>query len=163
MKRKYSVNEFKELCKYIRSENKFFSITTDYIVGFPTETSKLFKDEVINLSKLKFASMHIFPYSSRKNTAASKYKNQVSDYQKHQRFTIVNEIKHECEKQYLKQFINKVTTVLFEKSKEKDIQIGHSEYCFSVKVKTNQSLTGELHKVKITELKNNHLFGKIYN
>jgi threonylcarbamoyladenosine tRNA methylthiotransferase MtaB len=44
MQRKYTIQKFFKLCKYIRFKNPLASITTDCIVGFPTETSKDFNE-----------------------------------------------------------------------------------------------------------------------
>jgi tRNA A37 methylthiotransferase MiaB len=62
-------------------------------------------------------------------------------------------------KKYLQTFINKEVNVLFEHNKEKNVQIGHSEYSFIVKVNTKKSLWNELRKVKIIKMTNNDLFG----
>jgi threonylcarbamoyladenosine tRNA methylthiotransferase MtaB len=83
MKRKYTVSHFINLCEYARSLNPYISISTDYIVGFPTESIKQFENSIINLQHIKFSDMHIFPYSQRKNTLASTFKNLVSDNEKH--------------------------------------------------------------------------------
>ena len=42
MNRKYTIEQFYELCKYIRTKYKLASISTDYIVGFNNETIDTF-------------------------------------------------------------------------------------------------------------------------
>lgn len=161
MRRKYTIKDFKKMCTYARNKNPLISITTDYIAGFPTETKKYFDESMENLKKIKFASMHIFPYSKRPNTYASSLNNLVSDNEKKERFDKVQKLKNNMQKQYLRHFINKKIKVLFEKSNEKNIQIGHSEYFFSVKVKTNKALTNRLLNVKIIDIKNNQTLGEL--
>jgi threonylcarbamoyladenosine tRNA methylthiotransferase MtaB len=161
MKRRYSVEDFVQLCKYIRNKNPLVSITTDYIVGFPTETKDCFRESLENLAKIKFCYMHIFPYSAREGTYASKLMNIVSDTEKKTRFTATADLISKLQTQYLKQFIGKTVNVLFEKSNETNIQKGHSEYFFMVKLKTHRNLTNQLMKVKITSLKHNQLFGTL--
>jgi threonylcarbamoyladenosine tRNA methylthiotransferase MtaB len=95
MKRKYSFEEYMILCNYILSKNRLFSITTDYIVGFATETRDLFMDTVHSLKTAPLAHMHIFPYSQRPHTAASLLKNLVSDTEKRIRFKMLEEINNE--------------------------------------------------------------------
>jgi threonylcarbamoyladenosine tRNA methylthiotransferase MtaB len=161
MKRKYTVQDFVDLCKNIRQKNKYASITTDYIVGFPSETKQDFLLSCQNLEKINFADMHIFPFSARPFTPASKLPSLVSDYEKRQRFNKINEIRKQSQAKYLKQFINKNVHVLFEHSTNPHLQIGHSEYFFKVAIKTNQNLVNKMKLVKITKLENLQLFGEL--
>ena len=55
MHRRYTIEEIVKLVKLIRKFNLFASITTDYIVGFPTENNQTFTDALKNLQKIKFA------------------------------------------------------------------------------------------------------------
>lgn len=161
MNRAYAVSDFMKLCQYARSKNPLISLTTDYIVGFPTETVTFFNISLKNLKKIKFCNMHIFPFSNRKNTKASTLNNSVSDTEKHRRFKMINILNKKMQLNYLKQFVGKKVKVLFEKSNESNIQVGHSEYFFKVKIKSNKFLTGQLLKVKIKTLNNSQLFGEI--
>lgn len=54
------------------------SITTDVIVGFPSETDDLFNETITTINKIKFSKLHVFPYSLREGTKASQMDNQVS-------------------------------------------------------------------------------------
>jgi threonylcarbamoyladenosine tRNA methylthiotransferase MtaB len=139
--------------------NPFFSITTDYIAGFATETEELFLNSVNNLEKLPLAHMHIFPYSSRPFTAASHLRNLVNDSVKKQRINILEKVNEKLNVQYLRRFIGKTVNVLFEKTDDLNLQHGHSEYHFMVFVKTTKRLSSELLSVKISEFKNKQLFG----
>jgi threonylcarbamoyladenosine tRNA methylthiotransferase MtaB len=159
MNRIYSVEKFISLCKYIRKQSKYASITTDYIVGFPTETKQDFNISLSNLKKIKFCDMHIFPYSPRKNTPALLMKNIVREKEKTERFNIVKSLNKKLQAEYLKQFINKTVNVLFEKPKTIGIANGHSEYFFSVNVKTKKDLVNQLHNVKITKVINGEVYG----
>lgn len=161
MRRKYSLKEFINLCKYIRIKNKFVSITTDYIVGFPTETSDQFIDSLKNLNILKFSDMHLFPFSSRPFTVASKLKNIVSDSEKKMRFMKINKLNIQLQNEYLRQFIGKTVNVLFENSNKENTQSGHSEYFFMVNINTSQNLTNKLLKVLVVSMTDNQLFGRI--
>lgn len=161
MNRKYTIKQFNELCKYARKHNPKISLTTDYIVGFPTETESCFKNSLINLKKIKFCDIHIFPYSQRKNTLASKLKNLVSDYAKHKRFHVIQSLNESNKINYLKRFIDQRVNILFEKSNEENIQVGHSEYFFKVKVSTSENLTNKLLKVTIKKIEGNQLFGEL--
>jgi threonylcarbamoyladenosine tRNA methylthiotransferase MtaB len=159
MNRKYSISEYINLVNYIRTKNKLFSISTDVIVGYPTETETDFKESFSNINKLKFADMHIFPYSIRNNTVAARLKNIVSDKQKRDRFDKIDTMNDKNKKMYLKNFINKIVNVIFEKPKDANIQQGHSEYYFMVYVNTKQNLYRKKIKIKIIKLIGDKLFG----
>jgi threonylcarbamoyladenosine tRNA methylthiotransferase MtaB len=70
MNRKYNTSEYLELVGKLR---KFFpdcSITTDVIVGFPTETDEDFRENLEFIKAVKFHKIHIFRYSKRSGTPA---------------------------------------------------------------------------------------------
>jgi threonylcarbamoyladenosine tRNA methylthiotransferase MtaB len=144
MKRKYTIAEFLKICQYIRKKSPLTSITTDLIVGFPTETKEDFNNSIINIKLIEFANMHIFPYSSRPMTQASKLKNIVTDKDKKDRMIQIEELNQYLESNYLKKFINKEVNVLFERPKEPGIQTGHSQFCFTVNVTTKKQLVNQL-------------------
>ena len=72
MNRKYTSKEYLRTVKRIRKYFKNPAITTDVIVGFLGETKKEFKETCRTIKKVKFASMHIFPFSMRTGTVAEK-------------------------------------------------------------------------------------------
>ena len=72
MNRKYTKEQFVEKVELIRKYFPNCAITTDVIVGFPTETDEDFAETVETIKKCDFYEMHIFPYSKRDGTVASK-------------------------------------------------------------------------------------------
>jgi threonylcarbamoyladenosine tRNA methylthiotransferase MtaB len=92
MNRHYLVTNFIKLVNKIRDRNPLFSITTDYIVGFCTETLEQFKDSIENLNKIRFSNIHLFPFSSMKGTKAFDFKNIVSNTERTRRFKILSEL-----------------------------------------------------------------------
>lgn len=72
MNRHYTTEEFKDSVKLIRKYFPLAGITTDIIVGFPTETDEDFEDTLKFVEDIKFSQLHIFPYSKRDGTVASK-------------------------------------------------------------------------------------------
>ncbi|MDR2636312.1 MAG: tRNA (N(6)-L-threonylcarbamoyladenosine(37)-C(2))-methylthiotransferase MtaB [Mycoplasmataceae bacterium] len=161
MNRKYAFDSFKQLCMYIRKKSIDASITTDYIVGFPTETNERFSDGCKNLESLKLSNIHIFPFSSHKNTPASKLKNIVSDTQKSLRFKVIENINKKNRNAYLHSMINKTANVLFEQTKDKQYQNGHSEYFFKVYVKTTKDLSKKQSCVKLQKIFRDGVLGII--
>ncbi|RTZ60011.1 MAG: tRNA (N(6)-L-threonylcarbamoyladenosine(37)-C(2))-methylthiotransferase MtaB, partial [Gammaproteobacteria bacterium] len=72
MKRGYTAEEFEEKVTQIVERRPITAIGTDVIVGFPTEGEKEFEETLEFVKRLPFAYMHIFPYSDRPFTKASK-------------------------------------------------------------------------------------------
>lgn len=72
MNRRYTIEKFIEITDRIRKEFPTACISTDLIVGFKGETDAEFEDTFKNLQRIGFDFMHIFPYSIRSGTAASK-------------------------------------------------------------------------------------------
>lgn len=75
MNRKYDTEYYYEKTSLIRKYFPLAGITTDVIVGFPTESDKDFDDGLDFIKRCVFSDIHVFPYSSREGTlAARKYK-----------------------------------------------------------------------------------------
>lgn len=74
MNRRYSPDEFEQTCKLIRKYFPSASITTDVIVGFPNETEQEFEETYQFIKRINFSGLHIFPYSHRSGTVASREK-----------------------------------------------------------------------------------------
>ncbi|ASJ89285.1 MAG: threonylcarbamoyladenosine tRNA methylthiotransferase MtaB [Candidatus Malacoplasma girerdii] len=162
MNRKYTVKDFIALCDYIRCKNPLMSITTDYIVGYSNETQEFHTNAIENLKQIKFAFMNIFPYSERKNTAASFTKSIVSDTEKFNRTKEITKLANTITHEYLKQFINETVDVYFEYPKNPNVQQGHSQYFFMVYIPHKQSLQHQLHQVKITKVDvDNKVYGEL--
>jgi len=74
MDRGYTKEEYAEVVNFITEKRPLTSIGTDVIVGFPTEDEKDFEETYEFLKELPIAYMHIFPYSDRPFTKASRIK-----------------------------------------------------------------------------------------
>ena len=70
MRRRYTRTEFTNSVGRVRSAVPNCSITTDIIVGFPTETSLDHSKTMELVDDIGFADVHIFPYSERPGTSA---------------------------------------------------------------------------------------------
>lgn len=93
MNRTYTQKEYWELVDKIRTLSPGIALTTDIIVGFPTETDAEFEETVKVMEEVKFESAFIFKYSERKGTVASqKFPDDVSDKVKTDRIMRLNEL-----------------------------------------------------------------------
>ena len=160
MNRRYTTEEFREICKILRAAYKDVIFTTDIIVGFPGETEGEFKQTYEFLKEIKMYKMHIFKYSPKRGTAATKFKNQIDSKIKDERSKILLELSDKNEIEYNETYINKTVTVLFEEA-EKGYFKGHTGNYLAVKVKTDKDLTDKLLKVKIEKLEKLELIGTL--
>jgi len=93
MNRWYAQKEYLALVKKIKSKIKNAQISTDIIVGFPTETNKQFQNTVQLAKKVGFAYAYISKYSPRPNTAAVKaFKDNIPYAEKEHRFHMLDQL-----------------------------------------------------------------------
>jgi tRNA-2-methylthio-N6-dimethylallyladenosine synthase len=78
MNRQYQADRFINICKKIKKQNKDFRITTDAIVGFPTETDDDFEEtnELMKICDIEM--VYIGKFSPRKGTVAWKLEDNIS-------------------------------------------------------------------------------------
>jgi len=152
MNRKYTIEEFTDLCNYIRSKMPNVAITTDYIVAFPSETEQYYKDSIDNLNKLKLANMNVFIYSRRKDTMADKkWKKDINPTIARKRYNEVVKLKDKYQKEYLETLIGKKLDVIVERSVIPTMH-GYSSEFVKVVFNTKKNMHTQLVKVVATEI-----------
>ncbi|MCS6957893.1 MAG: tRNA (N(6)-L-threonylcarbamoyladenosine(37)-C(2))-methylthiotransferase MtaB [Aquificaceae bacterium] len=92
MERGYKVENYAKLVEQIVKKRPITAIGTDIIVGFPSETEEDFWETYRLLQELPIAYMHVFPYSDRPFTKASKMEGKVSSAIKEERVKILKEL-----------------------------------------------------------------------
>ncbi|MDO8471980.1 MAG: MiaB/RimO family radical SAM methylthiotransferase [bacterium] len=93
MNRRYSQAEYLKLVDDIRTAVPDIIISTDIIVGFPTETDADFTETMKVVHHSNFAKVFIGIYSPRQGTASTKlYPDDVPYTKKHERFTVLNDL-----------------------------------------------------------------------
>ena len=78
MNRKYSMFDYEALIKKIKKSVEDINITTDIIVGFPSEADEDFQDSVDAVKKMLFGKVHVFSYSVRPKTMAAEMDDKVA-------------------------------------------------------------------------------------
>lgn len=119
MNRKYTRQIFLETVDKLRAASPRFTFTTDIIVGFPGETEADFNDTLEVMHEVKFAKVHMFPYSERPRTRAALMPNkvpaQVIKERKQQILRASEQVAHELREQYVGQYM----TILTESTEDK--------------------------------------------
>lgn len=124
MNRHYTTAEYYDAVRLIREYYSDPAITTDIIVGFPSEREEEFENSMAFARKVGFSDIHVFPYSSRRGTVAGRMPTLdpeiVLDRQKR-----MTALKHELVQNYLNKQIGMPLNVLFE-TQSRGIWCGHS-------------------------------------
>lgn len=163
MGRRYNKESYLELVNKLKNNINNLSLTTDIIVGFPTETDEDFKETLDLVNKCEFDSAYTFIYSKRENTPASIMEGQVNESAKKERLQILNEKINYYSNLANQKLLNKtVKVLLISKSEKKDyVLCGYTENMKLVNVKADKSLLGTLQNVKITDVKSFSLDGEV--
>ncbi len=133
MNRHYTSSEYLSAVEKIRSYFPDAAITTDLIVGYPTETDKDFADSLEFAKKAAFADIHVFTFSPRKGTRAYDLK-PLDSQVLNDRQTRASNLKYELKNKYNSFFLGKPLEVLFE-SESNGYMSGHSKNYISVYAK----------------------------
>ena len=72
MKRRHNREQVIKFCKSLRVIRPEVSFGADIIAGFPTETDEMFENTRSLISEANIQYLHVFPYSEREGTPASR-------------------------------------------------------------------------------------------
>ena len=147
MNRKYTTKEYERGCELLRKYFVHPAITTDVIVGFPSETEEEFEQTKAYLEHIHFYEMHIFKYSKRKGTRAAVMPDQVDEQIKAARSEKLIALGHDMSKEFRKFYIGKNEEVLFEEKAvigDKEYFVGYTKEYVKVAKKTAENLENQI-------------------
>ena len=159
MNRKYDLAYFKQKMEQIREIRPDISLTTDIIVGFPSETEEDFQDTLSFVREVQFSKVHVFPYSRRSGTVAADMAEQVPGDVKKDRVRRLLALSKELETEYMKKFIGKTLPVLMEVNRT-DYSLGHTSNYLLVKV-PGEYQSEDLVDVTITDVSYPYCLGEV--
>ena len=114
MNRRYDVSSFINKVEQIRKVRPDIAITTDVIVGFPGESEENFLETKNLIDKVKFAELHVFPFSSREGTAAYSFPDQIEGSIKSRRVNELIALSKKLEEEYKNKFKGQELEVILE-------------------------------------------------
>ena len=150
MKRRHNVGQIINLFDIIRKARPHVTFGADFICGFPTESDSMFFNTIENVKKLNITHLHVFPYSSKHGTPASRMP-QVDLYKRRKRAKILRELGKKNYVRLLKKEIKYKHNILIETFNG----IGKTEN--NIKVKVNSSKKGDLIKTKLSSFNDDFL------
>ncbi|QYR24215.1 tRNA (N(6)-L-threonylcarbamoyladenosine(37)-C(2))-methylthiotransferase MtaB [Paenibacillus sp. sptzw28] len=165
MRRKYTVEQFAEKIKLLHRAMPGVAITTDVIVGFPGETEEMFENGYRFMEELRFAEMHVFPYSKRTGTPAARMEEQIDDELKNERVHKLIDLSERMQLEYGRKFVGQVVDVIPERDYKgapgSGRVMGYSGNYLQVVFEGSEALIGQLCRVQITEAGVNECFGQL--
>jgi threonylcarbamoyladenosine tRNA methylthiotransferase MtaB len=148
MNRHYTREEYVQKVDLIREYFPDAGITTDIIVGFPTETEEDFIDTVKLIERVDFSDIHPFPFSPRSGTVAYKMQD-LSPEIKKQRLAVLLKIKEEQKMKFANKMVGKTLYFLPEEIKDGYLE-GYSENYLRLYFKTEKPID-KVVKAKVIE------------
>ncbi|MFA6252907.1 MAG: tRNA (N6-isopentenyl adenosine(37)-C2)-methylthiotransferase MiaB [Patescibacteria group bacterium] len=159
MNRHYTVNHYKKLIKKIRESLPDMAISTDIIVGFPTETEAQFKETLKLVKEIKYNTAYFAQYSTRYGTTAAKlYKDDVPKTTKKKRWQELNKLIGQQSLAFNKKLVGQEGLVLVDQNKkigQNWLNLGKLANYTTIKILTKKPLKiGSFVKVKINKALN---------
>lgn len=159
MNRTYDREEFLALAHKMRAEIPGLALSTDVIVGFPTETREEFEDTLSLMREVEFDSAFMFKYSERPGTtAAKKYLDDVPESEKTERITRLVDMQREISLKRNQAHLGQTFEVLVEGPAKKEGQLmGRTDGNKIAVFPDKGQLPGEFVSVTISEVTPNTL------
>lgn len=163
MNRRYTKEDYLALVDKIKTAIPDISLTTDIIVGFPTETEEDFKDTLDVVRRVRFDSAFTFIYSKRTGTPAAAMEFQASEKEIKERFDRLLKEVQEIAKETCSKDQGKIMEVLVEGLDEQDENLltGRLSNNLLVHFSGNPSLIGTFQNIKLTEAKGFYYIGEM--
>ncbi len=163
MNRTYSQSEFLNLVEVMRKKIPDLALSTDIIVGFPTESDEEYEDTLKVMREVRFDSAFMFKYSERKQTIAQrKFPNDVPEEVKTDRLIELVEMQRKINFENNQRHLGKTYDVLVEgKAKKPDQLMGRNEANKIVVFPDQGQKVGDFINVSIDEVTPNTLIGSV--
>ncbi len=162
MNRRYSVEKYLSQIDSIRKIIPDCAITTDIIVGFPTETENDFLDTVNLVEKVKFDGAFTFVYSKREGTKAADMDGQIDPEIQKDRIMRLIDVQNDLNRKESLTYVGKTVEILVEDFDEKkNSYLGRDERGKMAYFSYDKNLIGKFVNVKITSAGGMSLMGEI--
>jgi len=150
MKRRHLRDDAISFCDTVRKIRPEITFGADIIAGFPTETDTMFENSIKLVNECDLTWLHIFPYSVRQGTPASKMP-QVNGNKIKERASLLRNLGSTQVSKYLKSQVGKHHNILMESE-----SMGRTEQFAEVDFQNPQQ-PGTITFAKIKKLNNNKL------
>lgn len=118
MRRPYTLGSFATAVERLRGAASRMAVTTDVIVGFPGETEGEFEESLRFCEEMGFARMHVFSFSPRPGTPASKMQSRYEAAERRMRMDRMLALARAIEERFLLRWVSTTCPVLWEEKRE---------------------------------------------
>ena len=163
MRRQHTAADYLEKIRYMRSINSTLELSTDLIVGFPTETEDDFERTLDILREVRYALVFPFMYSPRPKTKASEMPDDVPQEVKHERLQRVIALQQVIDAENIARYVGTEQEILIDgaSTKERDTMIGRTDGFQAVALHDVSLEVGDLVSVRITSATGHWLRGEL--
>lgn len=152
MRRKYTMAHFSERLTKLHQALPDLAVTSDVIVGFPGESEDEIQETYDFIVNHHFSELHVFPYSPRIGTPAARMDNQIDEETKNVRVHKLISLSNQLAKEYASKFEDEVLEVIPEEmGEEPHTLVGYADNYMKVRFEGDDSLIGQIVKVKIVK------------
>ncbi|MCR3906773.1 MAG: tRNA (N6-isopentenyl adenosine(37)-C2)-methylthiotransferase MiaB [Tenericutes bacterium] len=162
MNRHYTKESYLKVLNELKETVPGIAVTTDIIVGFPTETEADFLETLDMVDQANFEGAFTFIFSKREGTPAAKFEDDTPEEIKKQRLYLLNEKVNDGYLRGNERFLNQTVKVLVDgvSKHDDDVLAGYSEHNKLVNFKGDKTMIGQIVEVKITQAKTWFLLGE---
>ncbi len=162
MNRRHTADDYRRIVEKLRHLRPDTALSSDFIVGFPGETDKDFEETLNLVKEIEFFQAYSFKYSPRPGTPAADMEEQIEEKVKAERLAELQKLLSSQTEKFNQNCTGQVMDVLFDHKGRKEGQIiGRSPYSQPVHVYGDESLMGQIKKVKITKALPNSMSGEL--
>jgi threonylcarbamoyladenosine tRNA methylthiotransferase MtaB len=161
MGRPITSGEFARLVKAARAAIPDLAVTTDVLVGFPGEDEDAFRESYAFVEQLAFAKLHVFPYSPRPGTPATKLPHQVPRDVRDERARQMRMLGTEQRRRFQKRFLERELEVLWEKRWRDGRWTGWTDNYIRVVAREEDDLGNQITCTRLVALENGYLKGEV--
>ena len=165
MNRRYTKADYIEKIEKVKKRIPDISLSTDVIVGFPTETNEDFEETLDVLRKVEYDNIFSFIYSRREGTPAAKLDFVLTEEEIHKNFNRLLEVQNEISLKKNMAYLDTVQLVLVDgvSKNNPETLTGRTESGKAVNFKGTPDMAGKYVKVRITEAHTWSLNGEVVN
>jgi tRNA-2-methylthio-N6-dimethylallyladenosine synthase len=161
MNRAHGRDKYLAIVDRVRAARPDIALSSDFIVGFPSESDEDFNATLDLVRQVGFAQAYSFKYSPRPGTPAAEMV-QVPEQTKAERLACLQALLEAQQQEFNARCVGRTLNVLFEKPGRRDGQlVGRSPYLQPVQAMAPSGLTGEVARVRIGATGANSLFGEL--
>ena len=164
MNRHYDRSKYMDIVNYTKTQIPGLSLTSDVIVGFPSETYEDFQLTLSLVKEVGFSSLFTFIYSKRVGTKAASMEDPISYEEKSEWFKELLDTQEDMALKYTKSLVGKEMKVLVEsKAAKQGALTGRTEENIIVDLVGSEELIGKFVTARITNAANRMVTGEIIN